>query len=401
MGKKEGVKQAFAACRQPHRYDNAAHRPVMLQQLQKHITRNARELQAPCDDMQSLHRDWMFACQPVDWPMSMFKAELLDARTEAAQRAIMDRELMLSGMACYAAIHYAHVIPSGLTKQHITLYSFVLYTMMPYGFFERPGMDRYFGHWNRKGMKLVPLLGTEAQPLGRWASFPVYEGEDMYARDAVRYPIWSSTYRQWQDRHERGGDMLLFSEVDIVQLQRPMEFLMPLTDIPLETSIEVIVSDSRLISRGSQWGHVAIEIDGIVYSRAHDEYVKIEKPTYFYGGVVNLANGSIRTGGNLWRDNVGLVLKISQDEKTTVKHELERRVSVDNEFKRTHPHESTYSIFDNSCSSNVADALESIGILAHDPRWFPTPVTPAELAAVLEKSKRFAKKNYYPKQIGQ
>jgi hypothetical protein len=167
------------------------------------------------------------------------------------------------------------------------------------------------------------------------------------------------------------------------------------------TTIEVIVSDSRLRSMGSQWGHVAIEIDGIVYSRAHEEYVKIDKHTYFYGGVVNLTNGSIRTGGNLWRDNVGLVLRVSPAEKEKVKRDLERRVSVDGAFKRAHPNASTYSLFDNSCSSNVADVLEMIGILAHDPRWLPTPVTPAELDAVLEKSKRLAKKNYYAKQANQ
>jgi len=167
------------------------------------------------------------------------------------------------------------------------------------------------------------------------------------------------------------------------------------------TTIEVIVSDSRMRSLGSQWGHVAIEIDGIIYSRAHEEYVKIDKHTYFYGGVVNLTTGSIRTGGNLWRDNVGLVLRVSPADKEKIKRELERRVSADEAFKRAHPNESTYSLFDNSCSTNVADVLEMIGILAHDPRWLPTPVTPAELDAVLEKSKRLAKKNYYEKQANQ
>jgi hypothetical protein len=166
-------------------------------------------------------------------------------------------------------------------------------------------------------------------------------------------------------------------------------------------TIEIIISDSRLRSMGSQWGHVAIEIDGMIYSRAHEEYVKIDKHTYFYGGIVNLANGSMRTSGNLWRDNLGLVLRVSPAEKGKVKSELERRVSVDRAFKRSHPNGSTYSIFDNSCSSNVADVLESIGILAHDPRWLPTPVTPAELDAVLVKSKRLTKKNYYSKQAGQ
>lgn len=167
------------------------------------------------------------------------------------------------------------------------------------------------------------------------------------------------------------------------------------------TTVEVIVSDSRLRAMGSQWGHVAIEIDGIVYSRAHEEYVKIDKHTYFYGGIIERANDSIRTEGNLWRDNLGLVLRVSPAEKRTIKSELERRIAVDRDFKRARPKESTYSIFDNNCSSNVADVLESIGILAHDPRWLPTPVTPAILDGALQKSKRLVRKNHYPKQFNQ
>lgn len=50
-------------------------------------------------------------------------------------------------------------------------------------------------------------------------------------------------------------------------------------------------------------------------------------------------------------------------------------------------------VFDNSCSSNVADVLELVGILAHDPRNLPTPVTPAELLGVLSKSNRLVKKS--------
>lgn len=98
---------------------------------------------------------------------------------------------------------------------------------------------------------------------------------------------------------------------------------------------------------------------------------------------------------------MGLMLRVSPSEKLKVRRELERRVSVDRIFKRTHPNRSTYNLFDNSCSSNVADVLESIGILAHDPRWLPTPVTPAELDAALMKSKRLTKKNYYPKRGSQ
>lgn len=164
------------------------------------------------------------------------------------------------------------------------------------------------------------------------------------------------------------------------------------------TMIEIIVSDSRLRSVGSQWGHVAIDIDGIVYSRATEEYVKIDRSAYFYGGTVNRANGSIQTSGNLWRDNLGLVLRVSQDEKEKIKDELERRVATDRAFRRSNPNDSTYGVFDNNCSSNVADVLESIGILAHDPRWLPTPVTPAILSSAVSKSKRLVKQKLYPKQ---
>lgn len=161
--------------------------------------------------------------------------------------------------------------------------------------------------------------------------------------------------------------------------------------------IEVIISDSRMRSMGSQWGHAAIVIDGQVYSRAHEEYVKTDKNTYLNGGVVQRANDTINVNGNRWRDNVGVYLSVSTREKDIVKNELERRIKVDREFKRKHPDETSYSLFSNSCSSNVADALELVNILAHDPRWIPFPVAPAELLAVIEKSNRAVKKELYPK----
>lgn len=161
--------------------------------------------------------------------------------------------------------------------------------------------------------------------------------------------------------------------------------------------IEVIISDSRLRSMGSQWGHAAVVVDGQVYSRAHEEYVKTDKNTYLNGGVIQRENDSINVGGNRWRDNVGVYLSVSEREKDIVKNELERRVKVDREFKRKHPTETSYSLFSNSCSSNVADVLELINILAHDPRWMPFPVAPAELLAIIEKSNRTVKKELYPK----
>ena len=119
--------------------------------------------------------------------------------------------------------------------------------------------------------------------------------------------------------------------------------------------VEVIVSDSRAISAGSQWGHVAISIDDRVYSRAHEEYIVTSKQIYMHGGEVQRANDKLHVAGNGWRDSAGIVLWLSPREKEIVQKELERRVAKDREFRKKHPNDSTYSIFDNSCSSNVAD----------------------------------------------
>jgi len=155
--------------------------------------------------------------------------------------------------------------------------------------------------------------------------------------------------------------------------------LTPISDTSVKTVavpreyIEVIVSDSRIVSRGSQWGHTAIYVNGKVYSRAHELYF-----TTTYDDYVKR---------NSYRDSIGLQLWVSPREREILQKELDRRVAIN----------APYSLFDNSCSSNIADVLEMIGILAHDPRWIPFPVPPAEILAVVSKSNRLVKKIQHSK----
>ena len=218
----DAVKVAFAGVKQESFYNTAAHRPVMLDLVKKLI--DTKSLDVPFEYRQRLHRERMFARWRIDWPMNMNKAEIMHPTTNAARHAIIDRGLMFSGSYCYVALGNVWMIPLGLTKKQITVSSLVFYVMHPYSFFESPGIDRYYGHWNKKSMKLVPDHAPRPSGVGHWANFEVYEGTDVYAKDAVMYPIWSSTYRRWQDRHNQGGDMLLFSETGHISLDHPIEF---------------------------------------------------------------------------------------------------------------------------------------------------------------------------------
>ena len=149
--------------------------------------------------------------------------------------------------------------------------------------------------------------------------------------------------------------------------------------------IEVLVSDSVMRYMGSQFGHVAISIDNDVYTRAHETYRKLDKYSYIHD------SQQIK----MKRDTLGIFLRVSPDERNNIKGELERRLQLDKEFRLKHSEESSYSIINNNCSSNVADVLENIGVQSHDPRFFNTPITPAELASVLRKSKRVVKTHLY------
>jgi hypothetical protein len=147
-----------------------------------------------------------------------------------------------------------------------------------------------------------------------------------------------------------------------------------------EPTVEVFVFDAILTSAGSQWGHSAIEVDGMVYTRGHNEYSVLERGKY------------IHSEFNKQRDLVGLTLRVSNEEKAKIKSELNRRVAE----------KKPYSITTNSCSTNVSEVLEMIGILAHDPRFQMNPssanmVSPKELLIVVSRSSRVIKRTNYPK----
>jgi hypothetical protein len=139
--------------------------------------------------------------------------------------------------------------------------------------------------------------------------------------------------------------------------------------------IEVLISDSRLISKGSQFGHVAIDIDEQVYGRAPDAWDQDSRKHYLYRQQVKMN-----------RDTVGYVLRASAADKKRLIAEILSRKSRNK----------AYDLAMNSCSSNASEVLGTIGIIAYDPRW-TVVATPADMATALKRSKRLVRINFYPK----
>jgi hypothetical protein len=136
--------------------------------------------------------------------------------------------------------------------------------------------------------------------------------------------------------------------------------------------IEVLISDSRLISKGSQFGHVAISIDGQVYGRAPSSW-----------DVDTFKNYLKRQA---YRDTVSFVLRVEPAEKPRLLAEINKRMAKKSE----------YDIAVDSCSSNASEVLGVIGIIAHDPR-FSVIATPSDMAVALKKSPRLIQIEQHPK----
>ncbi|WP_081063515.1 DUF4105 domain-containing protein [Burkholderia multivorans] len=142
-------------------------------------------------------------------------------------------------------------------------------------------------------------------------------------------------------------------------------------------TVEVIVSDSRVASRGSQFGHTAIIIDGREYGRAPGGWDVDTKERYLHRQQVSMQ-----------RDSWGYTLKVTAQEKQKILAAINRRIAANE----------PYSLFRNSCSSNIAEVLHEAGIQAHDPRWsFAEIVSPADLMTGLRRSRRLVAEHVYPK----
>lgn len=150
--------------------------------------------------------------------------------------------------------------------------------------------------------------------------------------------------------------------------------------ISVDTShetIEVIISDSRMISRGSQFGHTAIVINNQEYGRAPTGWDTDTKEHYLR-----------RQQVDMHRDSWGYVLRVTASEKQKILTEIHERIAANK----------PYSLFTNSCSSNIAEILEAAGIQAHDPRWsFADTISPADLMIGLKHSRRLVTEHVYPK----
>ncbi|PXX32462.1 hypothetical protein NA66_1012133 [Burkholderia pyrrocinia] len=128
----------------------------------------------------------------------------------------------LGSFNIYAAVAYAEF---NREARRATVTSIYLYVRDNYTFSDKSdNQSQYLGHWNHKRVVLVPAAGAAGIASLPWLDYPVVV-EGKRSRDNIYYPVRNKSFREWQQRHRRGGDFIIFSDYRCVTLPQPIEIV--------------------------------------------------------------------------------------------------------------------------------------------------------------------------------
>ncbi|WP_260444746.1 DUF6402 family protein [Burkholderia sp. Bp8986] len=202
------------------------------------------------NDERQFHIDWQFQFQNI--PTSATLDGLL----------LTDLTAALGNFNLYAAIGRVRISSEkyfrydGKTKSYCidataTITHIYIYVKDNYSFNDKgDGNSQYLGHWNRKdmilsyravvsdiidGKKLHTQMGdsTIEKTTADWPYLPNHPldkpvdkrpGIAKLLSKNVYYPVYNKSYNEWREKHNRGGDFMIYSKPKLLKLNRPLQF---------------------------------------------------------------------------------------------------------------------------------------------------------------------------------
>ena len=174
------------------------------------------------NDVQTLHNAFQFQMLPVD-TSALSKADVFFKAMFLHHGVPDDLAGALGGFGLYAAVAEATISTTLIGRITAEVTKVALYMKNPYSFFDASATgSQYLGHWNKDGILLVPE-GYAAQQAhaGAWSRYPV-QPEGPFGR--TFWPVHNVDFREWQEEHNAGGDMILFSDYRLIKLRSPLKF---------------------------------------------------------------------------------------------------------------------------------------------------------------------------------
>ncbi|WP_322023120.1 DUF6402 family protein [Burkholderia sp. BCC1977] len=172
-------------------------------------------------DIRKLHKAFQFQRAAVE---SSFEQKALQAARRLPDAGVPDDLTgALGAFNLYAAV-------AGVTfdvgNMKATVTHIVVYVRDGYSFEgATDSRSQYLGHWSKNGVVIVPSYTAANLADQPWFDFPVVAGStiaNLYEPGKVYYPVRNRSFREWQARHHRGGDFIIFSDYRPIMLAKPI-----------------------------------------------------------------------------------------------------------------------------------------------------------------------------------
>lgn len=203
-------------------------------------------------DERQFHIDWQFQFQEI--PASSTLDGLL----------LTDLTAALGNFNLYAGVGRVEVLAEKFfqydqknkTKTYcidgaVTITHIYVYLKDNYSFNDRgDGNSQYLGHWNKKdmilsyravvsdlidGKKVHTQMGDSAitETTINWPYLPgdpidkpvdKRPGVMKLLEKNVYYPVYNKSYNEWREKHNRGGDFMIYSKPQLMKLNKPIQF---------------------------------------------------------------------------------------------------------------------------------------------------------------------------------
>ncbi len=199
-------------------------------------------------DLQDLHSQFQFQFSDVSMVDGLVDVKNETAGKYAQYLGMSDVSAALGNFNFYAAVARAEVnrsiynryntLQGTLNCRHhkVTVTHIYVYARDSYSFHDARKASQYLGHWNKKGLIIDPeslavhlaMMQTEPGSLldqkievDRASRYPVDIGVKL-AGGNVYYPVRNRDYQLWRAKHNRGGDFLVYSDLRVIKLAKPI-----------------------------------------------------------------------------------------------------------------------------------------------------------------------------------
>ena len=171
-------------------------------------------------NLHSLHRDFQFQLSAVDSAVTD-KAVLWVGDETGGIKAPDDLTGALGSFAIYAAIGDIYI--SRVTNI-ACVDSVYIYARDSYSFLDNDeSSSQYLGHWSTENVYLAPILKTSAKGAFSWINTPLTAiGRSIFEKGGVMYPVANKNFRDWREKHNQGGDFLIYTTPQLCRLQVPI-----------------------------------------------------------------------------------------------------------------------------------------------------------------------------------